>query len=275
MCIPGCKYQEPSRTPEVVSGTKLPCTLNLYAFVVIVGGPGNYSSKDPRHDKAWDNYITTAATRHKDERLKPLDDECLHFFVYREAYERRWNDDVKNGHLDHRLEHVKSIKSRGASSYVDFIEQKARARKCNLVWFDSPEDLFKLLRGLSRQISRVWFFGHAKSDRLFLRWENEGKAVVQITTSDVVDKADLRARFVTNDKDRLHRFYGCNTARDIAGWAGTWSKTFNVYSVGASETIDFKGSGKMTMTTPAGQLRFFSPLGMYSVIPYGPPGDLP
>ncbi|NUO07657.1 MAG: S8 family serine peptidase [Candidatus Brocadia sp.] len=235
-------------------------------FILISGGPGLFDDRDVEHDKSWANYVTPPLlmTDTEDKRKKfAQDDEEVWWFVYKPAYDSRWDDDLKQ-----KRKSTREVKDKGFASYVDMVEGRAKERGWNLRWLDTADDLWKKLKTFSKDsLSRVWYWGHARDD-LWLSLGHssasvavapESHEIILVTSIDSNKK--LQDRFQNGDTKRIHRFVGCNTS----AFAQAWSKTFKVWSEGVEEKVDFsaihKTGGEPSLVGSA-KIKFFSPKGI-------------
>lgn len=217
-------------------------------FILVSGGSGPFSTRDVEHDQSWANYVTPPLlmtdTSEKREKFAEADEEVW-WFVYKPAYERRWREDVNSPHKS-RKEAVKDVKDKGAASYVDLIEKRAKQRGWNLRWLRGADDFWSKLKTFTDPISRVWYWGHARQDLwLSLRHNDDGDAVAPvsdaiITVESIARNSTLKSRFQAGEPTCVHRFVGCNTDR----FADAWSKTFRVWSEGFKRKVDFKAIHK-------------------------------
>lgn len=210
-------------------------------FVIVCGGPGIYKSCDPAHDKAWSSYVDNILLLAARGNFPKQSDEDVWWFVYKPAYEARWNDDKAKGRSS-----VKAIQSKGSKSYVHHLQRRADKYGWNLRWITSHSDLWKKLKTFRDKISRVWYFGHA-SENLWLSLDHNSscqaiepdkKAV--ISTSQIASQSTMKSAFEPGGTsyiaEKASRFYGCNTA----SFAIKFAKTFSVYTEGAKGKIDFE-----------------------------------
>lgn len=235
-------------------------------FILISGGPGLFDDRDVEHDKSWANYVTPPLlmTDTKEKRKKfAQDDEEVWWFVYKPAYESRWDDDLKQGRKS-----TKEVKDKGFTSYVNLIEKRAKDRDWNLRWLNAADDLWKKLKTFSKgSISRVWYWGHARDDLwLSLGHSSASEAIAPesheiILVSSIDGNKKLRDRFQKGNSKRIHRFVGCNTS----AFAQAWSKAFKVWTEGVEEKVDFsaihKTGGEPSLVGTA-KIKFFSPKGI-------------
>ncbi len=235
-------------------------------FILISGGPGLFDDRDVEHDKSWANYVTPPLlmTDTEEKRKKfAQDDEEVWWFVYKPAYESRWDDDLKQGRKS-----TKEVKDKGFTSYVNLIEKRAKDRDWNLRWLNAADDLWKKLKTFSKgSISRVWYWGHARDDLwLSLGHSSASEAIAPesheiILVSSIDGNKKLRDRFQKGNSKRIHRFVGCNTS----AFAQAWSKAFKVWTEGVEEKVDFadihKTGGEPSLVGTA-KIKFFSPKGI-------------
>lgn len=235
-------------------------------FILISGGPGLFDDRDVEHDKSWANYVTPPLlmTDTKEKRKKfAQDDEEVWWFVYKPAYESRWDDDLKQGRKS-----TKEVKDKGFTSYVNLIEKRAKDRDWNLRWLNAADDLWKKLKTFSKgSISRVWYWGHARDDLwLSLGHSSASEAIAPesheiILVSSIDGNKKIRDRFQKGNSKRIHRFVGCNTS----AFAQAWSKAFKVWTEGVEEKVDFadihKTGGEPSLVGTA-KIKFFSPKGI-------------
>jgi hypothetical protein len=113
-------------------------------IILVSGGPSIYDREDPeRHDKSWDNFVTSPGLMFNAKLLPPSSDKVeVWWFVFRPAYKARWEDDTKAD--DFRKEHTTNV-LKSASSYVDLIEKKAAERKWKLRWIESADEFWNKL----------------------------------------------------------------------------------------------------------------------------------
>jgi hypothetical protein len=235
-------------------------------FILISGGPGLFDDRDVEHDKSWANYVTPPLlmtdTEKKRKKFARADEEVW-WFVYKPAYESRWDDDQKNGRKS-----IKEVKGKGFTSYVDMVEGRAKERGWNLSWLNTADDLWKKLKTFSKSaVSHVWYWGHARDDLwLSLGHSSASEAVAPelyeiIPVSSIDSNKKLRKRFQKGNPKRIHRFVGCNTS----AFAQAWSKAFKVWSEGVEEKVDFsaihKTGGEPSLVGSA-TIKFFSPKGI-------------
>ncbi|MCB8978732.1 MAG: S8 family serine peptidase [Ardenticatenaceae bacterium] len=229
-------------------------------FILISGGPGLYDDRDIEHDKSWANYVTPPLllTDTEAKRMSFIEaDEEVWWFVYKPAYVRRWEDDLKR-----KRSSVQQIKNKGFTSYVDMIEARARTRGWNLSWFDSATDFWRKLNTFNDPISRVLYWGHASGGLWLTLAHSVSSTPVApdssaiITTSDIAANAGLAKHFQPGSLSRIHRFFGCNTDQ----FAQIWAKTFNVWGEGYRGKVDFgdihKTGGEPGLVGSASRKRF-------------------
>ncbi len=245
--------------PDPTEGTEATSTRN---FILISGGPGLYDNRDVEHDKSWANYVTPPLLlTDTAEKLKKFaaSDEEVWWFIYKPAYVRRWEDDLKQ-----KRKSIKEVKDKGFSSYVNLLEGRAKARGWNLRWFNTADELWAKLKTFKDSIARVWYWGHASGGLwLTLSHSAEARAVAPepweiVTIDSIKDNASLKKRFQAGSSARLHRFIGCNT-RDFAQ---KWAETFGVSTEGFDGKIDFSGihqaGGEPSLVGSASRKRFSS-----------------
>lgn len=210
-------------------------------FILVSGGPGLFDDRDDEHDKSWANYVTPPlllSDGSGPNRRLGASDEEIWWFIYKPAYVRRWEDDVK-----HRRKSVKEVRGKGFSSYVDLLEGRAKSRGWNLRWLEKADDLWSKLKTFSDPISRLWYWGHAR-DGLWLTLAHSSSAIAVapdsqeiIAVEAIKDNASLKRRFRAGSSSRRHRFLGCNSD----SFAKAWAKTFAVETEGFKGTILFDG----------------------------------
>jgi hypothetical protein len=211
-------------------------------FVIISGGPGLYEPCDPEnHDTGWSNYVDNVLLLQRANKLPMNSGESLWWFLYKPAYEARWNDDVAKSRTA-----VNDIKKKGSTSYVDHLEKRAIQYKWNLRWLITGSEFWAKLQTFRDPINRVWYFGHARDD-LWLYVNHNGCQAVSppnaaiIRYSDMASRSSLKSRFrpggPSYDEKYSSRFYGCNTAK----FALTFAKAFGVYAEGAEGKTTFEG----------------------------------
>jgi subtilisin family serine protease len=233
-------------------------------FILISGGPGLFDNRDIEHDKSWANYVTPPLLlTNTAEKLKKFaaSDEEVWWFIYKPAYVRRWEDDLKQ-----KRKSIKEVKDKGFSSYVNLLEGRAKARGWNLRWFSTADQLWDKLKTFKDPIARVWYWGHASGGLwLTLSHSAEARAVAPepweiVTIDSIKDNASLKKRFQAGSSARLHRFIGCNT-RDFAQ---KWADTFEVWTEGFDGKIDFsvihqdQYDGEPSLVGSASRKRFSS-----------------
>ncbi|WP_227370552.1 S8 family peptidase [Halomonas sp. M20] len=212
-------------------------------FILVSGGPGLFDDRDDEHDKSWANYVTPPlllSDGSGPNRSLGASDEEVWWFIYKPAYVRRWEDDVK-----HRRKSVKEVRDKGFSSYVDLLEGRAKSRGWNLRWLEKADELWSKLKTFSDPISRLWYWGHAR-DGLWLTLAHSSSATPVapdsheiIAVDDIKDNATskLKKSFRAGSSARRHRFLGCNSDN----FAKVWAKTFAVETEGFKGVILFDG----------------------------------
>jgi len=235
-------------------------------FVLVSGGPGPYDNRDIQHDQSWANYVTPPLLMtDTSEKLKKFseDDEDVWWLVYKPAYVRRWDEDLKN---PKRKKAIKEVRDRGFNSYVDFIEARARSHKWNFRWFSDSKEFWKKLETFHNPISRLWYWGHAATDLwLSLRHGDAGLAISPqdneiITLDQIRTNQHLRSHFQSGSQARIHRFVGCNTS----DFAQEWAKTFKVWAQGTRGPVHFKSiynTGGEPSLVQGAKTKLFSPAG--------------
>src|SRR2546421_4066088 len=212
-------------------------------FVLVSGGPGPFDTRDIEHDKSWANYVTPPLLMSDtpDEIVQFVgEDEDVWWFVYRPAYERRWEDDSASKD-PRRKKAVADVRNGGFSSYIDKIKLRAQARGWNFRWLnDAPDFWAKLHTFRDRSLSRVLYWGHASSGNLWLtvsRAEDGGAAEPE---KDEVIRADTIVKTLASKRaqgvKRISRFIGCNTA----DFAQRWATTFQVEAEGIDGKVNFE-----------------------------------
>ena len=238
-------------------------------FILLSGGPGLFDNRDVEHDRSWANYVTPPLLMTK--TLRKLDPKKLKEFengqevwwlIYRPAYIRRWEDDLKR-----KPKEPKRVKAQGFNSYLELLEARAKARSWNLRWFDTADELWSKLKTFNDPIARFWYWGHAR-DGLWLSLTHSSSAVAMapasheiITVASIKANASLKKQFQAGSSSRVHRFIGCNTTQ----FAKTWAKTFGVFTEGYEGKIDFSDipetGGKIKLVSGA-KLKRFSTTGL-------------
>lgn len=204
-------------------------------LVLISGGPGPFNDKDVEHDQSWANYVTPPLLMKKIAQKN----EEVWWFIYKPAYERRWQEDSKDAKREGA---VQSVKDQGFDSYLALLEDRAKSRGWHLRWLDKADDFWDLIKSFSDPISRVIYWGHARHDLwLSLRHNADDdpiapKAEAILTVRSIDHNSGLKKNFAPGDAGNWHRFVGCNTIK----FAEAWSKTFGVWSEGVDDKVNFK-----------------------------------
>ena len=209
-------------------------------IILLSGGPSSYDDKDPElHDKSWDNFVTAPGLMFNAKLIPESSDRReVWWFVYKPAYEARWNDD-KNAN-DFRKQHTENV-LKSYSSYVDLIEKKAAERKWRLRWVDSAKECWTRLETFQDPIDELHYWGHASND-LWLTCSHDQShrasepsdpnAVIAVT--NIANHAGLKNRFAAGRKAPC-KFWGCNTAP----FAKQWSTTMGTNAIGYKGAITF------------------------------------
>jgi hypothetical protein len=225
-----------------------------YNFILLSGGPGLFDPNDKEHhDQSWHSFVTPPGLLYRRGNFVKLD-EAVHWLIYRPAYENRWKDDVKNpSRRPFITKAVNDIRSKGRTSYIDRVDDLAKRRSWTLYWLKSAAEFWTKIASFHEPISRVWYWGHA-SDDLWLSLRHAPFAITfpdgytlpqggalspdpnaMITRDSVSNNRLLKAKFVPNDRNRVHCFTGCNTS----AFARKWAETFGVYAEGVEGKVNF------------------------------------
>lgn len=212
-------------------------------FVIVSGGPGLYEKCDSdHHDTAWSNYADNILLLRLQNKLPIQSGEEVWWLVYGPAYERRWTDDVKM-----KRKSVQEIKNKGSTSYKNHFEKRASQYGWKLKWLTKADDFWRELQNVRSPISRVWYFGHARSDLWLSLRHSKCLAIVPtsneiIRVSQIDTHSSLASKFQAGssnyNENRSSRFYGCNTV----AFAEKWAKVFKVYAEGADGKVNFENT---------------------------------
>ncbi|HEX7317135.1 MAG TPA: S8 family serine peptidase, partial [Pyrinomonadaceae bacterium] len=226
-------------------------------FILISGGPGLFHTRDVEHDRSWASYVTPPLLKKKFW----TDEEEVWWFVYKPAYERRWTDDENK-----KRKSVDEVKKKGATSYVDLIEKRAREKGWNLRWITKAAEIWtKIGTFREKSISRVWYWGHARNDLwLTIRHDSTSGEAIEPVESAVVKIFDisksLRKHFQKGDKSRVHRFVGCNTR----AFAKAWAWAYAVWAEGVVDKVNFAAiheTGGEPCLMKSAVVRYYTPEG--------------
>ncbi len=228
-------------------------------FVICSGGPGLFHAADLKHDVGWGAFVSAPVFRMDSTGTPsppPLGgDEKIWALIYRPAYILRWEDDLKAAPGTGQEEDVQFVRSKGASSYVDHLERRHKARGWELEWFDDKVELWDQLRAIPGKISRFWMYGHGVPGQLWLRLGRPPNRVIGppekseiIEAKDIEDNFDLADKFIntivptTRFNDTAHRIITCNSRSNPAGErsiAEIWRDVFQVHVSGRRGKADF------------------------------------
>ena len=265
--------QLPGSNETSAEGDSLAEDTTTSNFVLVSGGPGPFDNRDVQHDVSWANYVTPPLLLTDTEKKKKRfsrKSEQIWWFVYKKAYEDRWTEDSTSRNANRRKA-AEDVRNKGATSYVDLVEQRARQRGWQLRWLEDANDLWKRLATFRQPITRLWYWGHA-SDDLWLSLGHSSTGAAEspasdeiIEVSDISAHSALKARFASSSVTTRHRFIGCNTAR----FAKQWAKTFEVWTEGVDGYVHFcslSGTGGEVCRFKSGsahaEIRFYKPRGI-------------
>jgi len=230
-------------------------------FIILSGGPGVYDPKDPElHDRSWDNFVTPPLLRSKGAALHDDTTEEVHWLVYEPAYEERWKHDLTNRKTaPTQYEHTVSIKLKlGFDSYLTLLKRRATERFWKYKGISSAQGFWDHINGLKgRNVSRVWFYGHARDD-LWLSLDHDAgnHEAVSPASNAIVRAADIKklratSFIISKPASSPHKFFGCNTK----AFAAKWSSTLKVYAEGAEGKVNYEKihdtGGRVTLSSGA------------------------
>lgn len=215
-------------------------------FILLSGGPGLYDSQDPEdHDLSWSNYVDCPLLLSKDTVLPVLPveaDEEVWWFVYKKAFENRWNTDILRTD-EAGKDAVKKVRDQGFANYAALIESRAASRGWKFRWLSSADDFWTKLGTFTDKINKVYYWGHGKNDLWLTITHDPGDHTARepaateiITVASIAAHNDLKKKFSAGSASRQHCFEGCNTSE----FAKQWNTTFTVHSQGVEGKIDFK-----------------------------------
>jgi hypothetical protein len=221
-------------------------------FIILIGGPATFQSCDKQHDQVWRNYIVPPQLAAERDLYRKSPDEKIHWVVYEQPYELRWNDDSVitpaekrqcDGAWLHsvRKEAADGVLRKAATNYLHRIQAVAGQYNINYKGIRTPQGFWDYLAAFPRKsVSRVWYFGHAAGSGLMLALTHDSACEPSAERKDIIymdglyRQSHLADRFIS-DTRKASRFYGCFTN----DFARTWSQVFKVPAEGASRTIDF------------------------------------
>lgn len=210
-------------------------------FVIVSGGPGLFYGPDKEHDQSWSNYVDNILLLANAGKFPGKPYEKVVWLVYRQAYEDRWADDVRR-----KAKSVDDMGKAGSQSYVHHLQRRADQYQWKLIWIAEAGDIWKEIQRAREKVSRVWYFGHAKTNLWLTTTRRNGEvgepADQKLIWSVDSIKALYQKRFYVTrkmyDPDYSSRFYACNSAK----FAQKWATTLRVFAEGGEGQISFRGT---------------------------------
>lgn len=193
-------------SPEVAAISS-PCPEN---FVIILGAPGTYDSRDPAHDRGWGHFFVLVQQAFRKNLVSKRPNECVHWFVYGPGYEERWEDD-KNSSQRAQIDAA----NRYPNGYLKRIEEWTTEQGHTFHNMNSVDEFLNGFKTLPPEsLSRIWFSGHAAVNLwLHLYHSSGGSAMGRedrwLEVSDLRNAVHGKVKLETGAVSKL---YGCNTS---------------------------------------------------------------
>lgn len=218
-------------------------------FLMLLGGPGVFHSKDKAHDQTWSNYFVPLQLSILRDYHKKAADEQLTLMVFEPAYDRRFHEDSIITPAEAKEDdgsHLHSIRKKaadkvGKAGYIAYIREFATRNNVKYIPLLRPIDFWIFVRKVpANSISRVWYVGHSSANALFLSLGHDANSVATgvsgetIENTEVSDNKTLALKFDSSSKESSI-FLSCYSN----GFAESWHSTFGVPSEGADGKIDF------------------------------------
>lgn len=232
----------PDGTP--VGQTVRPCPTRN--FVIILGGPGKYHAEDPNHDQYWGNYFVAAqhvfgVARQFPPATSLLQEECVHWLVYENAYRKRWDADKKSN-LAFLKEHAADYPAGFLARVQGYVKELGSRHK--YIGIDSYQDIWETLSKLpDKSLTRMYYIGHGTGAGFFMRWENPDVHGAEPTQSNefvahsLIDQYKVWLTRKARPEDaQVSKFYACFTD----AWANKWHSVTQLKSEGAKQKITFQ-----------------------------------
>jgi hypothetical protein len=240
-------------------------------WVIVSGGPAEYSANDKTHDQRWDNYVGVLLRQKSIGLLKPGPNEEIIWMIYKPAYQGRWWDDKYRRNADSVQDAAKLGYDKGdQNGYVYWLEDLSKKRFGKPpVWLKDADDFWTKIRALDRPMSRMWFIGHGSAGNLWFQARRTGPDAGSVVAPRDEANAILyandiaiqlkKSQFVEAPEKptykRTSMFLACNSA----AFAKEFTKTLDQYADGSVERVTFAqwpNTGKVQLTKEATWLAY-------------------
>lgn len=208
-------------------------TLSASHHVLLTGGTAlrkfeNYRVASDRHDKWWANFIR-ASTLRMDEFKKAYGDQATFtWFVYRQAYVNRGQEDGK--------------------PYTTWITEQAQKRGARLVWISSGDDFIaKFNRLPARSVNTFDYLGHSNKYCFLLDYSSQvlGASAAWLHENQIPSMSSRPFA-----KRAICKSWGCHTAESMSA---KWKAALRVPLIGAHGKTDYATLSQGRMPSVSGR----------------------
>ncbi len=181
-------------------------------FVILLGAPGIYDPEDPSHDQTWWNFFVLIQVAFIEKLVVKRKSECIDWYVYGTAYEKRWEDDKKSGR-ETQINDAKKYKKGYLYRIQEWINEQEGHNFYN---FSNKSQFLDALKNLNPgTLTRIWFSGHASRKGLWLDLEHNASHEAVNSPDKILSGSEIAAAIegkVKKVPGISSKLYGCSTS---------------------------------------------------------------
>lgn len=187
--------------------------------VIVTGGPAlrkweNFRVKQDQHDRFWANFVRASTLRMDEIRKAYGNGDRLVWMVYAPSYSTRGREDGK--------------------PYRTWVEQVARKRGAQLIWFSSGGDFISKLNSRpGGSIQTFDYFGHSNRHCFMFDYGNE---IMAVSCAWLHENDLRRIRSGVFNRNAYCKSWGCHTGESMSQ---KWRSALGLPLEGANGPTDY------------------------------------